>query len=451
MSEEIKFEDLTDGQIAAHDGIMAMARKDFRDKSRKHILVKGQAGCGKSLLTKFVVESLVKEGIRGIILTAPTNQAKRVLSGLTGVEANTIHSILKIKPDTFEDVQVFEQSSVPKLEECQVLVCDEASFYNNKLFDILMRSVPSRCVIVAIGDEEQIRSVDPYDSHKSPFFKDPRFEVFELNEVKRAVGVILDLAIKVRNGHWTGAGEVQNADDGNESVSVLDDPKKILLEYMKNVKTPEDFKNNRIVAYTNKLVDSCNRAIRKRMYGKDVPDFLKDEVLVLQEPVMKKVSTGGVVIEETIFSNSELIRVLSCEYTSDFFTLPGVSGKTMIRYWSLTVSSEDDPKNTDVATFKVISEQEEQNKLNDILNNAALAYKDRSHRPAWKDFWRLKSSFKSVKYLPACTFHKSQGSSVDNAYVFASQVDSADHLTQEEKKELLYVGISRARKKLYLY
>lgn len=447
--EVITFEDLTKGQVLAHDGVMDIIEGR---EPKIHILIKGEAGCGKSLLTKFILESILKTGIRGVILTAPTHQAKNVLANLAGRDANTIHSILRIKPDTYEDIKIFEQADVPKLDDCEVLICDEASMYDDKLFDILMRSVPSRCIIIAIGDEEQIRAVDPYDSKKSPFFRDKRFKTFSLTEVKRATGPILELARHVRAGNWTGASDIEDIEKDGESITVVDDPKKVLLEYLKNVKTPEDFKNNRILAYTNKLVDSCNKVIRKKIYGKDVPDFVKDEVIVMQEPVTKKISIGGVMLDETLFNNSERVKILSCEYTSDFFSLTGVPGKIMIRYWELKIESDEEDNNV-TSTIKVITDDDEKAKLQDLLNNAAIVYKDRSsgQRPNWKEFWKLKGNFKSVKYLPACTLHKSQGASIDNCYVFASQVDSNDHLSAEEKRELLYVGLSRARKKLYIY
>lgn len=447
--EDIKFEDLTEGQRLAHDGVMDIIEGR---EVKTHILIKGEAGCGKSLLTKFLLDSIIKTGIRGIILTAPTHQAKNVLANMAGKEANTIHSILRIKPDTYEDVKIFEQADVPKLDDCEILICDEASMYDDKLFSILMRSIPSRCIIIAIGDEEQIRAVDPYGSKKSPIFKDKRFKTFSLTEVKRATGPILELARHIRSGGWTGAADLENQERDGESIMVVDDPKKILLEYLKNVKTPEDFKNNRILAYTNKLVDSCNKVIRKKIYGKDVPDFVKDELIVMQEPVTKKISIGGVMLDETLFNNSERVKILSCDNTSDFFGLPGVPGKIMIRYWELKVKSDEQDNNI-VSTIKVITDEDEKTKLQDLLNNAAIVYKDRSsgHRPNWKEFWKLKGNFKSVKYLPSCTFHKSQGASIDNCYVFASQVDSNDHLNEEEKRELLYVGTSRARKKLYIY
>lgn len=450
MVDEIKFEDLTADQKLAHDTVMDVVKGKV-DKT--NILIKGQAGAGKTLVTKFIMASLRSQGIRGIVLTAPTHAAKKVLRNVVNADVNTIHSVLRIKPDTYEDVRVFDQAGVPKLEECEVLICDEVSMYDDKLFDILMRNVPSRCIIIGLGDEEQIRSVSIDEPKRSPFFKDKRFKVIELKEVKRATGAILDVALKIRNGEWINANHQENhSSDNGENVVSMPDAKSLILKYFENVKTPEDFKENRVLAYTNKLVDSCNMAIRRHIYGKDVEYFIKDEVLVMQEPLTQKININGVVMDDTIFNNSEWVRTLSCEYTSDFISLPGVAGKIMIRYWDLFLRSEEPDNAKATGRIMVITEQEEQDKLQKLLGDAAYAYKNNpTIRPAWKAFWTLKGKFHTVKHLPACTFHKSQGSSIDNAYVFASQIDNADHLDAEQRRELLYVGFSRARKNVYFY
>lgn len=447
---EVKFEDLTEGQKNA----WTIALEVCSGQEPRHLVIKGPAGTGKTTATKFIIRSLINKGIKGIILAAPTHQAKKVLSNLSGIEAATIHSVLKIKPDTYEDTQEFNQKETPDLSECRVLILDELSFYDTDLFNILLKTLPSRCKIIGLGDSDQIRAVSRNgESEISPFFNenDKRFVTVELTDVKRAKGAVLQVATKIRNFEWTSALEQESVVDEEESVERMESAKALISKYMENVKTPADFEENRILCYTNKLVDTCNKVVRKRIYGDDVEDFIKDEILVMQEPLTKVVNIpGSKSIEETVFSNSEWVRVMSATPKSGFFALPGVSGKLLIRYWELTLQSTEDKSKVD--TIFNISDPDEALKLKNLLSDAASNYKtNRNIKPAWKPWWKLKNTFKSVKHLPACTFHKSQGSSIENTYVFASQIDSAWHLSAEERKELLYTGFSRARKHVYFY
>ena len=116
---DLQFDDLTEGQQNAFNAALeAMKTKG------QHITINGPAGTGKTTLTKFLINHLIRTGESGIMLAAPTHQAKKVLSKLAGMEAQTIHSLLKINPTTYEDATLFEQSDAPDLSECRVLICD---------------------------------------------------------------------------------------------------------------------------------------------------------------------------------------------------------------------------------------------------------------------------------------------------------------------------------------
>ena len=441
---DILFEDFSDGQKVAFKTAMSVINGT---EIQRHLIIKGSAGTGKTTLTKYLIRSLIKRGVKGIILAAPTHQAKKVLSEKAGMKASTIHSVLKIKPDTYEDTQEFNQSEVPDLSNCQVLILDEVSMYDDQLKQILMRTIPSRCTIIGLGDEEQVRSVN--GTGKSSIFKDVRFKVVELEQVKRATGAILSMANHIRNDKW-GKCKPEIINDENESVIEVDTAVDLLKKYFEHVKTPEDFENNRILCYTNKLVDSCNNAVRKRIYGPDVEAFVKGEVIVLQEPVtiFDKILNN----EITLFNNSEWLRIKEAKEVSNIFGLPGVPSKVMIRYWQLNVESCDE-ENEATAFINIISDTDENKKLLELLSEAAYRYKnkDSQTRPSWKSFWELKKNFTSVKYLPAGTIHKSQGSTIDNVYIFATQIEHANHLTTPEVKELLYTAFSRASKNVYYY
>lgn len=114
---ELTFDDLSEDQKNAHDRVI----KNIRNKI--HTTITGGPGVGKTTLVKFVFETLKKLGISGIWLTAPTHQAKNVLSEAVGMDATTIHSALKISPVTNEELRVFEQQKGKKPLICLNVVC----------------------------------------------------------------------------------------------------------------------------------------------------------------------------------------------------------------------------------------------------------------------------------------------------------------------------------------
>lgn len=434
----IEFDDLTQGQQLAFDTVMeAIETKKF------HVTVKGYAGTGKTTLTKFIINELVKRGVDGIMLAAPTHAAKKVLANLSGMEANTIHSILKINPTTYEDTNVFEQKEVPDLAGCRVLVCDEGSMYDRKLYNIMMNTIPSWCTVIALGDDAQLRPVEPGSTEGSisPFFTDQRFKVVSLTEVMRSNAPIIKVATDIRNGSFiyehldeNGVGVKQFTGD----TAFVD----FLKTYLSKIKTPQDVFENRMVAFTNKSVDKLNKIIRKKIYQTDEP-FVLDEIIVMQEPLMVEHNFGGKTLVEVLFNNGEYVKVKNIKTVTDEVRLPGVSDAYLVTYYKLAVESIDTGLE---AELNVIVDEHEYDKYSIVLGKAASAYKSGQVKASWKAYWKMRRKFIKVRPLPCGTIHKSQGMTVDNIFVYTPCIHTADG---QLAQQLLYVAATRARNEVY--
>lgn len=436
----ITVEQLNEGQRAAFDAALNAI------ETNKHITINGPAGTGKTTLTRSLIEHLIKAGTTGIMLAAPTHQAKKVLSNLSGMEANTIHSLLKISPTNYEDTTAFEQSDIPDLAECRVLICDEVSMYDRELFRILMTSVPSWCTIIGMGDIAQIRPVAPGSTKPelSAFFFNEKFTQVALTEVMRSNAPIIEVATEIRKGGWIresivdGAGVHSLVRPDGGSVGAF------MRQYFGVVKDADDLFENRMLAFTNKSVDSLNGIIRQKLYETKAP-FIKHEVLVMQEPLVKSHSFEGKTFTEIIFNNGELVRIKECMETTALLEVKGIDEKLVIKIWQLHVTGVDDPEMN--ATIQVIVDEQENNKFQYYLSRTADAFKQmKDKRPNWKSWWALRNKFTKVKALPCGTIHKSQGSSVDNVFLFTSCIHKAD---PDLAQQLLYVGCTRARHNVY--
>lgn len=435
---------LNKGQKKAFDYIIS------RIKAGKgnHITLNGPAGTGKTTMTKFIVDYLISQGVSGVVLAAPTHAAKKVLSKLSGVEARTIHSLLKINPTTYEDSITFEQKGEVDVSELRVVVCDEASMYDRKLFRILMATIPRYCLVIAIGDKAQIRPVEPGSTEPSlsPFFTHKDFDQLELDEVMRSNAPIIKVATDIRNGKWIY--DYQQDGHGVHGFTSTTALKDFMMKYFEIVKDPEDMFENKMFAFTNKSVDKLNSIIRRRILETE-DAFIKGEVIVMQEPLIKELEFEGKRFNDLKFNNGQYVRIVSAEYVSSFVSCTGVSGEYMIRHWRLAVETYDKDEDYHLETINVISDEQEQNKFQFFLAKAADTYRNwqKGGKAPWKSFWAAKRMFHKVKPLPASTFHKAQGLSVDTSFLYTPCIHVVNDV--ELARQLLYVGATRGRHDVY--
>lgn len=430
---------LTDGQSKAFEKF----KEAVLNKGSK-ITISGSAGTGKTTLTKHMLNWAIAEGISGINLAAPTHQAKKVLARLSGFESNTIHSLMKINPTTYEENQIFEQREIPDMSKCQILVCDEGSMYDRKIFDIILNSIPSWCTIVGLGDRYQLRPVTPgeFEPEISRFFTDKRFTQIELTEIMRSNAPIITVANEIRSGQWIrpllmdGQGVHQFA--GPDAI------RNFMVQFFKVVKTPEDLFENRILAFTNKSVDRLNRIVRKNLYKTDEP-FIVGEVLVMQEPLMLNIKFEGKNFKEIIFNNGEQICVHRVQEAEIPISCRNV-GSINVQYHKLEVESIDEDGDGTRTWINVISDPEQRTRFEMFLGKAAGVYKSGQGKAYWADFWDAKAKFSKVKALPASTIHKAQGVSMDNTFLYTPCIHNSD---AEMAQQLLYVGATRARNNVY--
>ncbi|CAL4858205.1 Dda-like helicase [Acinetobacter phage vB_AbaM_AB-Navy-v2] len=448
---DLKLEDLNEGQRAAFDAVIkvistkSMMATTSHDEVKPHITINGPAGTGKTTLTRFLINHLISSGEKGVMLAAPTHQAKKVLAKLSGMEASTIHSLLKINPTTYEDSTVFQQSDTPDLSECRVLICDEVSMYDRELFRILMASIPPWCTIIGLGDIAQIRPVAPNSTtpELSAFFFNEKFQQVSLTEVMRSNAPIIEVATEIRKGGWIR----ENLVDGQGVHSMVRQDggsvAAFLTKYFEIVKDPDDLFDNRMLAFTNKSVNDLNNIIRKKLYQTTVP-YIKDEVLVMQEPLMRSHTFEGKTFTEVIFNNGELVRIINCREKYVNLFIKGFKGSDSIKVWELEIRGVDSDA---VDMIKVIHDEQELNKFQYFMSKSASEFKNaRDKRPNWKGWWDLKAQFHKVKPLPCGTIHKSQGSTLDNVFLFTPCIHRADPALAQQ---LLYVGATRAKHNVY--
>lgn len=197
---ETGYGELAEDQVAAVKAIVGAPTA---------ILV-GPPGTGKTYAIRALLPSYRLGKIK---LCAPTGKAARRLSEATGHRATTIHTLLEPTPvkERGKTVWGFGRNASNPLE-AEVVIVDEVSMIDTRLFRSLLEALPSDCRLVLVGDEAQLPSVGP-GAILRDLLESELLPVARLTEIKRTnPGKLLEHIHAVRAGEWA---HVENEADSD--------------------------------------------------------------------------------------------------------------------------------------------------------------------------------------------------------------------------------------------
>ncbi|MEG0453672.1 MAG: AAA family ATPase, partial [Coprobacillus sp.] len=176
-------------------------QKDAISLFLKHsaMILTGGPGTGKTTIVEAIMK-LYRElnPDRRIALVAPTGRASKRLSEVTGLEACTIHRLLKwdLHTNTFG-------INVTNPLDVDLLVIDEFSMVDSLLFSNLLAASRKVTKVLLIGDEQQLPSVAPGHVLKDLLDSDivPTVQLNHIYRQSQESGII-QLAHSIRNDNY---------------------------------------------------------------------------------------------------------------------------------------------------------------------------------------------------------------------------------------------------------
>jgi exodeoxyribonuclease-5 len=404
----------------------------FINSQHKLHLLTGYAGTGKTTLLQALIKRLRESGDRRpVVLTAHSNKATKVLSKMADrwkldVDTSTCCKLLGLRPeiDTETGKQVFQpdRDGENRFNRYRLVIVDEASMINEEMWLLLTDAVSSlyqHTQILFVGD---IAQLPPIGEFESKVFSQI-YTRSDLTDVVRYGGSIGVLAESIRNQlHRRVLPTIQTDANDTQTEGVFSVNasgwQQLLLRAFKSQAYQQDADYVRVLAYTNKRVNALNTAIRLAIYGENAPRFVENERLIAHAPCLEN--------DYIVLQNSAECEVLEA--------VEGTQGNWVV--WMLSVLTDDDRYRT-LTVLHEVSRFEYERKLQ------LLAEEKR-----WREYWELKTLFHDVRYAYSLTVHKAQGSTFENVFVDARDLNI--NRKHQERNQLLYVAITRSSKRLFV-
>lgn len=127
--------------------------------SRQLVVITGGPGTGKTTSVRAVLALFDAMGLE-TMLAAPTGQAAKRISEVTGRSASTIHRLLEASFSPETDSVSFRKREDDKLR-CGALILDECSMIDITLMKAVLAAIGTNCRLVLVGDADQLPSVGP--------------------------------------------------------------------------------------------------------------------------------------------------------------------------------------------------------------------------------------------------------------------------------------------------
>jgi exodeoxyribonuclease-5 len=417
----------------------------------------GYAGTGKTTIIKKVLEAYRY----GVVVSAPTHKAKKVIMSTTGKEGQTLHGLLGLRPDVDLDNfnpndPKFNPIAVPKIADYNFVIIDEASMINQELYDLIIeKTKDTRTKVLFMGDPAQIPPVG--EKASVVFMQDQTKEFHQLTKIERQndTNPLAFIYDALRNNLDTLDGGFLRKSNVNElgegvifTVNKMSFRKAILEKYLS-----EEFKKDtdfcKVIAWKNDTVMLSNSIIREQLLGKNT------DIIEVGDLLMGYRSISDEKQRYNIIENSADYRVVEKSgLEENAYGIKGFRVKL----------KEDLPQKHFRFQDVFIIDANNHNNLH-LYGQMHDFFRDmgRSNKRMWNKYYSFRRNnmlmktideyingqprekpdiiVKDLDYGYAITGHKSQGSTYSHVFVMENDINL--NWVMKERNQIKYVALTR--------
>lgn len=432
---------LDDGIVDATDNFFTLA---------------GYAGTGKSTMIKKILDNYRY----GVVVSAPTHKAKKVIMNTTGKSGQTLHGLLGLRPDVDLDNfnpndPKFNPIAVPKITDYNLVIIDEASMINKELYELIIDKVRgTRTKVLFMGDPAQI---PPVGEKESIVFDVADKHFHQLTKIERQndsnpLMFVYDALRNNLNRIDGGFKRISETIDSGEGVVFTTD-KRAFRKAVLNKYTDIEFKKDtdfcKLIAWKNDTVKASNQIIRQQLLGKDtdiieVGDLLMGYRSITDEKQRYNIienSADYLVIEKSgLEENDQGIRGYRVKLRENL-------ARGEFKYQDVFIVNTRDHDNLHLYAemhdfFRDMGKVSKKNWKNyyefrrkNMIMVAIDKYRNGQYRKS------ADVIVKDIDYGYAITGHKSQGSTY--SHVFVMENDINDNWVLKERNQIKYVALTR--------
>ena len=448
--------ELTTGQESCIESLFTF----LRSPNEQLFLVEGSAGTGKTFLICQALERYCREerkklNFLSIAITAPTNNAVGVLMEAArdtkalyrSAEFLTIYSLLGlklVKGETQREIAFGSETNI----NYDIIVVDEASMVDSKIFSELNDKIPLKTKVIFLGDRFQLNPIGEDISRALQVN-----ERFELTEVVRqkadspvfpAIVLAKALVEKEHQGKKVFFDDEFN-EDGSEGVWVQDkgDWYTKAISFFRSHEYQENPNSAKIITWRNAVCDRLNERVRCELIDAPEP-FTPGETLVAREAIVKE---GSVLVP-----TAAMVTVEECQVMTLKGVVPPVLQSLKVPEIALyLLKIHYDGKFHTTATVSTKEQGQLASFLKQVIDKGRY-YKKSGERGKAKlyfdAFWHIKESVADLTYGYGLTVRRSQGKTFTNTFVHLD--DLLQIRSYKERWRSVYVALSRTSKRLFI-
>jgi len=431
----------------------------LKEHGKIFFTLSGPAGSGKSTILKKVIDNY--RG--GVIVSAPTHQACKVIRRTTKKNSQTLQALLGLRPDVMLDnfnpnQPQFNPIAMPKITDYNLVVIDEASMINVELYELIVKLVgKSRTKVLFVGDVAQIPPIG--EKISAVFVESNIGKIHYLTKVERQSETNPSLLIcdTLRNNLETTDGNIRERSEfNNDGDGILftinkKEFRKRVIGLFKSVEYKKDVDYCKGIAWKNDTVILSNKIVRDELFGKDV------DIIEIDDTITGYRSISDEKLRHNIIENSATYKVTEKHDLEE--NAYGINGHRIqlredsdsgYKYDNVFVINTNDHNNLHLYAemhdfFRDMGKSNKKNwkKYYEFRRNNLLMVDIEKYR---NGLYRTNSNIikRDIDYGYFITCHKAQGSTYQHAVVNKS--DIYQNWVMKERNQILYVALSRAAK-----